>query len=819
MEETFDPYLKWLAISEPQRPPNHYALLGVRLFETDPEVISNAADRQMAHIRTFQMGKHSALSQRLLNELAAARVALLNSQKKRAYDTELRAKLAARKRAAPRSASPKPTTAAPVVAVATTRPEDEYSVAPTVSAAASATAPVPAIEISTGASRRVQRKKSSTLIPFAMILVGLVGVVGAAAWMLNKRTEVAQNQAASAPSAMSAAASPATTAPAPEAPASEAPSASESAAGDDNMPDGAVVSATPPAVPSGASTATPALPNERNEVTAGASAETSVERPKEQEVESPDEGSNPPDSVTDGQTRTDNPRTNEVSGDDSDGDALSGPPDPTASQANVAEESTESAPATSRKTTTDSRAAIPSKAAQVEATKRLEDVYGAELAGAKSTESKVNLALKLLNEGIKSTDDRAAQYVILGRAIELASDGEDLATALRAADVLAEKFQYSSIKSKVDAAETVLKKVNIPAAARAAIEESLELVDTALAQDAFEEVTRLLGAVRKAVRKAKDPSLASRLKRLADESRASEKEFNASRKAAEMLETDPDDPESNFILGSYTCFYRHSWDEGLALLKKGVDPDFRRAATLDLQKPQAADKQLVVADQWWDLAQQSKGQTQRACEERAVFWYEKALPRLTGLNQSKANDRVFATIFGKTKLWATNPKDGGANLGHADSRFPPECTLELWFTTSVSTGTLITKRQQEPEGSLTIVIQDGRLRGWANGSFYLVEVHGDQTVNDGKWHHVALVKTPGQMQLYVDGRPGGTAGIRDDYNSQSPWTLGIHRINTSHAGPIDARYCRLRFSATARYTGPFKPDQRYGADQATVFLE
>ena len=92
MPETFDPYLKWLGIHEADRPPNHYRLLGLNLFESDPEVISNLADRQMAHVRTFATGRHSAVSQQLLNELASARVCLLNAKKKRAYDAELRAR-------------------------------------------------------------------------------------------------------------------------------------------------------------------------------------------------------------------------------------------------------------------------------------------------------------------------------------------------------------------------------------------------------------------------------------------------------------------------------------------------------------------------------------------------------------------------------------------------------------------------------------------------------------------------------------------------------------------------------------------------------
>lgn len=89
MPEAFDPYLYWLGIRDPLRPPSHYRLLGVDLFESDPEVLANAADRQMAHVRTFQAGRHAAEAGRLLTEIAAARVCLLNPQKKAEYDAAL----------------------------------------------------------------------------------------------------------------------------------------------------------------------------------------------------------------------------------------------------------------------------------------------------------------------------------------------------------------------------------------------------------------------------------------------------------------------------------------------------------------------------------------------------------------------------------------------------------------------------------------------------------------------------------------------------------------------------------------------------------
>lgn len=92
MSETFDPYRKWLGIQPAEQPADHYRLLGIVRFEDDADTISNAADRQMAHVRTFQTGPHSAVSQKLLNEIAAARVCLLNPVKKGEYDRQLRAR-------------------------------------------------------------------------------------------------------------------------------------------------------------------------------------------------------------------------------------------------------------------------------------------------------------------------------------------------------------------------------------------------------------------------------------------------------------------------------------------------------------------------------------------------------------------------------------------------------------------------------------------------------------------------------------------------------------------------------------------------------
>jgi hypothetical protein len=199
MSEDFDPYRKWMGIPPEEQPPNHYRLLGIPLFEHDPDVIDNAADRQMAHVRTYQTGKYSRLSQQILNELSAAKVCLLVPDKKQAYDEQLRAALQQEISAsAPASA---PAAPPPPRSVATPPPT---SVVP-VRAAAVAVEPKPAAgsgipvvsprrslgRVSSITSRARSRRKSS-MMPIMMGVIGVAVLIGVVVLAVN----MASNQQA-----------------------------------------------------------------------------------------------------------------------------------------------------------------------------------------------------------------------------------------------------------------------------------------------------------------------------------------------------------------------------------------------------------------------------------------------------------------------------------------------------------------------------------------------------------------------------------------------------------------------------------------------
>jgi len=128
MPSRFDPYHRWLGIPPGKIPPSHYRLLGLVEFEDDADVIQEASDRQMGHVKRHAGGPHSAESQQLLNELASATLTLLDPVKKLRYDESLRlsssafAESAAEKSASQTPAEPPPIQPSPAaISISTPR--------------------------------------------------------------------------------------------------------------------------------------------------------------------------------------------------------------------------------------------------------------------------------------------------------------------------------------------------------------------------------------------------------------------------------------------------------------------------------------------------------------------------------------------------------------------------------------------------------------------------------------------------------------------------------------------------------------------------
>lgn len=86
-----DVYHKLLGISPKEQPPTHYRLLGIEPFETDREVIANAARARCQFVRSVSLTMPE-LTEPVLDAIMAAKRCLLDPVERATYDRELQAK-------------------------------------------------------------------------------------------------------------------------------------------------------------------------------------------------------------------------------------------------------------------------------------------------------------------------------------------------------------------------------------------------------------------------------------------------------------------------------------------------------------------------------------------------------------------------------------------------------------------------------------------------------------------------------------------------------------------------------------------------------
>ncbi|QDU25914.1 hypothetical protein ETAA8_09860 [Anatilimnocola aggregata] len=90
MADPFNPYAEWLELPRDLAEPNHYQLLGLEAFESDPARIAKAAETAMNKVRSFRPGANARAWSKLLDELLLAKGKLLDGDRKREYDEELK---------------------------------------------------------------------------------------------------------------------------------------------------------------------------------------------------------------------------------------------------------------------------------------------------------------------------------------------------------------------------------------------------------------------------------------------------------------------------------------------------------------------------------------------------------------------------------------------------------------------------------------------------------------------------------------------------------------------------------------------------------
>lgn len=582
MAEAFDPYRQWLGIHKDEQPPNHYRLLGVRIFENELTVIENAADRAMLHLRSLSLGPNSAKAQQLLNEISAARICLLDPQRKKEYDAQLEAKSRQSTASLPSLVKVVPLPVARVVPsrVQQTPINDllvaapfERQIEPQVIGS-----PRP----STPSTNRSARNGSFGWIEILKIVGGgLAGIVLAQVilfYALDVDLFGVMGHRAKDVTSVS--------------------------------PQTRTSNILPPEIP----------PIRPNPVIPGGAKSDGLQNSSSGIPVPPEIRQAPPNSVPPAP-----PSVPKVS------------PPPSEPQVPAISPETSAKPKENPRETVPSKTKVPSKEERVVLQKKLKETFSREFNKPPSRENKMALMDFLLQTAKSSAVNENDRFVLLSEALTCATTLKDFAKGAEIVDHLERLYEIEPLTLRSyylgKFAETASKQEDRKSICICAI----ELADQALVLQRWEDAEEGIELARKQLRYLVAKDLQQSVDFRAGRIKELREGWDAIVTARKVLETTPDNPSACLAEGRYRCFYEGDWKGGLPLLAKAGDTQLSELARKDLESP-GTDKSLETGDAWYEAAKNNK--LHAAGFARASFFYRLAIEKAPAIHQERIRRRL-----------------------------------------------------------------------------------------------------------------------------------------------------------------------------------
>jgi hypothetical protein len=599
MADAFDPYVEWLGIRDPRRPVDHYRLLGVEPFTADVQLLAAAADRRVAAVYAYRAGPYVPLADRLLAELAAARTCLLHPALKAEYDRRLRASIGGQSLAP----VPPPGPLAP----------------PVVSSGPPLPPPLPPSKVKPAAANA----SWAVALLTAVVLV----LIGATAFLVTFRrrpSELATSDQFAAHEA--AVAEPPVREVAPE------PSGDP----EHSVAQTSTVSRASVPVPKPVADPQPtARPEPKPEPKLEASREAAKEPQPLTKLESGPAPKPEAGSTSNGLPRPLPPGPSPATGEGS----RDASPEPKAGPTPERKVETRSVPPPAPAKPEPKLPSVPSEADLLKAQAEVQRNYGDELQS-DAPETRLELARRLAIDALGERTDLPLQYALFSQALDVAVDLGAVKMFGQIVERMCDRFAVDGFAIKVDKVCQNARHARPAEANQVLAKLALELAVEATTAEKYADGVRLGEVAREMARRAKDTAQGKQAAAVLRDLIARQEAQTADAKAAEILARDPNDPRANLVRGKYLCFARGNWDAGLPYLERGSDPALRRLAAAERKPPGDGPGMATLADQWWDALKLLDESTQPYAKRRAIWWYEKALPELTGPAKSRAKKRA-----------------------------------------------------------------------------------------------------------------------------------------------------------------------------------
>lgn len=291
-------------------------------------------------------------------------------------------------------------------------------------------------------------------------------------------------------------------------------------------------------------------------------------------------------------------------------------------------------------TTVSRKAPLLSSEKRAAARKQVKALYAEDLKAAKTPAQLSSLARKIGEAAVDSKNDAESAYALSYEAIDLYIMTGDLLSAFQLVDELASKIEVNVVTQKLDLFKRVAKETqSVPVKRMLAViglRLSTDFISTEDYVAAKDVVTRSVDLAKT----ARDQVVVERAIAQLDRVTRLLNNWQDVEAARQKLGLNQRDMAANETVGRYLCFVRQDWTAGLPMLALSGSIELKPVALKDLATPRDAEDMAVTAEVWWDVAQKRNEAERKLILPRVAFWYEQALPNLTGLAKVTAEKRL-----------------------------------------------------------------------------------------------------------------------------------------------------------------------------------
>ncbi|MGY8767900.1 MAG: trypsin-like peptidase domain-containing protein [Pirellulales bacterium] len=277
---------------------------------------------------------------------------------------------------------------------------------------------------------------------------------------------------------------------------------------------------------------------------------------------------------------------------------------------------------------------IPSDADLEAAQELLRSIYGEEFASAKTREAKNALTYKLLEQAKKSGNTPPERYALFKVAAKIAASNGNVGLVqqvVRDAGNVFDGSQGQLLALLSDSINTLSTKAQDPKVRKQLILLAMSTADYCLKSDKLNDAETFLNQAQTFA----DSGLASEIEQKLRDLAKVKIHWDKYQAAKLTLQTSPDDPDANDVVGRYLCFVKGTWLDGLIYLNKSSDPSLAKLAKQDLNQTADAREQAEIGRQWQELSGYAESHEQDAYLAAARYWYLKAEMNLDGLQKAK----------------------------------------------------------------------------------------------------------------------------------------------------------------------------------------